>query len=56
LEEGDEVAGEASLFAFCETQGEGVEERVSIEGDLPHLREAGVTRLLLHTQCRGKGK
>jgi len=47
--EGGDVAGEASLVTFCEIQGEeGVQDCVFIEGDLPHLRDVGVTRRLLH--------
>ena len=43
------MANEASLVAFCEIPGEeGIEDCVFIEGDLPHLRDAGVTRRLLH--------
>ena len=42
------MANEASLVAFCEIPGEeGIEDCVFIEGDLPHLRDAGVTRRLL---------
>jgi len=43
------VANEESSVAFCDAEDEErVEDCVFIEGDLPHLRDAGVTRRLLH--------
>jgi len=40
------VENEESLVAFCDAQEEvGVGD--CVKGDLPHLREAGVTRPLL---------
>ena len=43
------MANEESSVAFCDAEAEErVEDCVFIEDDLPHLRDVGVTRRLLH--------